>query len=137
MSPKPQKPPQIEYLTAKELAPALGRKPAWLHYHARAADGPIRSTWGETKRKDGSAQGVKLYHVQDAAYYAKGYEVGQNRGKLYPASLIQDRIGTPAELRAIQAGGLTGFVRGLVHKTLEEQARRKRPGLRVVAGGRR
>lgn len=135
MSPSQKKPPRIEYAAAKELAPSLGRKPAWLYYHAKSADGPIRSIWGQTKRKDGSDQGVKLFHVQDATRFSRGYEVGQNRGKLYPGSILQERIGTPDELRAITSHGLTGFIRNLVHEAIEKKVSRSQ--FRMVAGGRK
>jgi hypothetical protein len=90
-----------EYMSAKDLVPLLDRSFGWLYYHSRTTDGPIRRLWGVRTRDDGSEQAIALFHVEDAKSWAGEFQKGQNNGKLYPGSLVQERLADPDDLRLI------------------------------------
>ena len=130
-------PQKREWLAAKDLAELLERTTHWLYYHSRAADGPIQRRWGKAKDKRGQEYNLVEFNVADAVAWAKDYVKGGRRGSLYPASVVQERIGTPAELAAIQQQQIAAFVRQCVHDTLaERKVKSSRRRLKVIAGGR-
>lgn len=126
---------QAEYMPADELAPLLGRTKGWIYYHGRTADGPVRVTWGIRVREDKSEHSIKLFHVEDCRYLAEGYKRGVNAGKLYPGSLVQERLAEPETLRLIEAHKLHDVARKVLVEVVQPYKKR-RPALRAVAGGR-
>ncbi len=108
-----------EYMSAKDLVPLLDRSFGWLYYHSRTTDGPIRRQWGVRQRDDGSEQAIAMFNVDDALAWAAEYQRGLNVGKLYPGSLVQERLADPEDLKLIDELELYPAVQKAVREVLK------------------